>query len=143
MTSFLYRLWNGDQLLYVGISKSYLRRLTEHMETQPWAGLITKVTTEVYDTRELAAQAERLAVQTEKPLHNILLQKKETPQESAQRQWAAMVPEDRQKSLDIIRKLVGVRFDEESERERHLMGVASRMLLLTSANDAAITLAPP
>ena len=143
MTSFLYRLWNGDQLLYVGISKSYLRRLTEHMETQPWAGLITKVTTEVYDTRKLAAQAERLAVQTEKPLHNILLQKKETPQESAQRQWAAMVPEDRQKTMEILRKIACVRFDEDTDYTDNIMGRVSRLLLLTNAGDSTITWTPP
>ena len=143
MTSFLYRLWNGDQLLYIGISKSYLKRLTEHMDTQPWAGSITKVTTEVYDTRKLAAQAERLAVQTEKPLHNIFLQKKETPQESAQRQWAAMVPEDRQKTMDILRKIACVRFDKDTDKTDNIMGRVSRLLLLTNAGDNTITWTPP
>ena len=143
MTSFLYRLWNGDQLLYIGISKSYLKRLTEHMDTQPWAGSITKVTTEVYNTRKLAAQAERLAVQTEKPLHNILLQKKETPQESAQRQWAEMSPEDRQKTMDILRKIACVRLDENTDKTDNIMGRVSRLLLLTNAGDSTITWTPP
>ena len=139
----LYRIWSGDLLLYVGISKSFLKRFSEHMVDQPWADEITNVTCQVYSTREQAINAEKQAIEDEKPKYNKLLQKKEKPIVIAQRQWAAASVEDRQKSLDIIRKLVGVRFDEETQKGENLIGVASRMLLLTSANDAAITFAPP
>jgi predicted GIY-YIG superfamily endonuclease len=139
----LYRIWSGDLLLYVGISKSFLKRFSEHMVDQPWADEITNVSCDVYPTRKEAIEAEKKTIEDEKPKYNKLLQKKEKPVVIAQRQWAEATLEDRQKSLDIIRKLVGVRFDEETQKNENLIGLASRMLLLTSANDAAITFAPP
>lgn len=139
----LYRIWSGELLLYVGISKSFLKRFSEHMVDQPWADEVTNVSCDVYETREQAIEAEKEAIEDEKPKYNKLLQKKEKPTVIAQRHWAAASVEDRQKSLDIIRKLVGVRFDEETVKGESLIGTASRMLVLTKANDAAITFGPP
>lgn len=142
MNTYLYRLWAGNELLYVGISKSYLKRLGEHMEEQPWADEITNVTCEVYATRQQAIDAEKKAVENEYPKHNKYLQKKEKPLDTAQRQWAMASVEDRQKILDCIRNWTGIKFDESSLKEDKLMGAVSRMLILTNASDDSITFAP-
>jgi len=73
MKTALYRIWgNDDQLLYVGISKSALSRLGQHLTEKSWAADIVNVTIETYSTRELAAAAEVAAIKTEKPLHNVV-----------------------------------------------------------------------
>jgi predicted GIY-YIG superfamily endonuclease len=72
MKTALYRIWGNDgQLLYVGISKSALSRLGQHLTEKPWAADIVNVTIETFPTRELAAAAEVAAIQSEKPLHNV------------------------------------------------------------------------
>jgi hypothetical protein len=72
MKTALYRIWgNEGQLLYVGISKSALSRLGQHLAEKSWAADIVNVTIETYPTRELAAAAEIAAIKTEKPLHNV------------------------------------------------------------------------
>jgi predicted GIY-YIG superfamily endonuclease len=73
MTTYLYRLWDdADRLLYVGISKSAIHRLHEHLTEQPWADQIVKQTVERHATRQAALAAEKYAIQTEGPLHNIV-----------------------------------------------------------------------
>ena len=73
MKTALYRIWgNDDQLLYVGISKSALGRLGQHLTEKSWAADIANVTIETFATRELAAAAEVEAIKAEKPLHNVV-----------------------------------------------------------------------
>jgi len=73
MKTALYRIWgNQDQLLYVGISKSALGRLGQHLAEKTWADDITNVTIETFPTREQAAAAEVAAIKTEKPIHNVI-----------------------------------------------------------------------
>ena len=73
MKTALYRIWGiDDQLLYVGISKSALSRLGQHLTEKSWAADIVNVTIETYSTRELAAAAEIAAIKAEKPLHNVV-----------------------------------------------------------------------
>ena len=73
MRTALYRMWgNEGQLLYVGISKSALSRLGQHLTEKPWAADIVNVTIETYSTRELAAAAEVVAIKTEHPVHNVV-----------------------------------------------------------------------
>ena len=72
MKTALYRIWgNDDELLYVGISKSALGRLGQHLTEKSWAADIVNVTIETFSTREQAAVAEVAAIKTEKPLHNV------------------------------------------------------------------------
>ena len=72
MKTALYRMWGNDgQLLYVGISKSALGRLGQHLTEKSWAADIVNVTIETFPTREQAAAAEVAAIKTEKPLHNV------------------------------------------------------------------------
>lgn len=65
----LYRHYNGDTLLYVGISLSAIGRLQQHNQAS-WVKTITRVTIEQFPSRAEALKAELLAIATEQPLHN-------------------------------------------------------------------------
>jgi hypothetical protein len=68
----LYRHFDKEGvLLYVGISLSAVKRLSEHSKLSPWALDITSVTLEHLPTREEAIKAETKAIREEKPLYNI------------------------------------------------------------------------
>lgn len=72
MRTALYRHWNADgELLYVGISLKPFQRLDQHKNNSHWYGDIANVSVEYFDTRSLAEDAERVAINKEKPLHNI------------------------------------------------------------------------
>jgi hypothetical protein len=58
-------------LLYVGISLSPINRLAAHMDSSSWANRIARVDVEWHDTRELAIEAERVAIANESPKHNV------------------------------------------------------------------------
>jgi hypothetical protein len=63
----LYRHFDADgRLLYVGISKSALKRLSQH-KGRDWFTSISTVKIEAFPTREGAETAEKLAIQTENP----------------------------------------------------------------------------
>jgi predicted GIY-YIG superfamily endonuclease len=68
----LYRHFDSDgRLLYVGISLNVVARLSEHCKTSHWFGSITRIDVERFRSRQAALAAERKAIRTEKPLHNI------------------------------------------------------------------------
>jgi hypothetical protein len=67
----LYRLYDSsDALLYVGISKSAITRLHEHLALQPWSAQIVKQTIERFPSRDAAAAAEIRAIRDEMPRYN-------------------------------------------------------------------------
>jgi predicted GIY-YIG superfamily endonuclease len=72
MTTYLYRLWHDDNLLYVGITLNPTSRLNDHRVTKKWWGHVTSVTLEMYLERSEAEKAEEVAIQTELPEHNEL-----------------------------------------------------------------------
>lgn len=73
MTEHLYRHFDKDGvLLYVGVSNSALRRLGQHEAHAHWFDSIASVTIQNYETREAVLEAERVAITTEKPLHNVM-----------------------------------------------------------------------
>ena len=73
----LYRHFNADGvLLYVGISLSALYRLSQHADHSEWYNEISKVEMEHFCDRPSAMVAERKAVISEGPLHNIHHKKK-------------------------------------------------------------------
>lgn len=73
----LYRHFDAsNRLLYVGISLSAVSRLKQHTMDKEWAGDIVTVTVEQYETRQEALDAERSAIIAEKPLWNIIHNKK-------------------------------------------------------------------
>jgi hypothetical protein len=68
----LYRHFDADgRLLYVGVSLSAIGRLAEHKQGAEWFWLIARVEVTAYANRRTVLKAERIAIQREKPLHNI------------------------------------------------------------------------
>jgi hypothetical protein len=68
----LYRHFSSDgRLLYVGVSLDAVRRLVRHREKSHWFNQIATVTIERYPSRAAALQAERLAIEDEKPIYNV------------------------------------------------------------------------
>lgn len=71
-TCYLYRLFDADDaLLYIGISRSALGRLGEHLGEKTWAGEVVRTTIHPFGSRDEAAAAERAAIQSERPRYNI------------------------------------------------------------------------
>ena len=72
-TTYLYRLLDNEaRLLYIGITNAPIHRLFEHLEEKPWAPQIAWQNVKRFDTREEAEAAERQAIQSERPLYNIV-----------------------------------------------------------------------
>lgn len=68
----LYRAFDSEGvLLYVGIAVDWGRRWSQHRERSHWYGQVTRVELEQHSTRSGAREAERQAVEDEKPIHNI------------------------------------------------------------------------
>lgn len=69
----LYRWFDaGDQLLYVGVTDHLPGRSKEHAESQPWWEQTARQDVEFYGSRREALAAEKLAIQTEAPVHNVV-----------------------------------------------------------------------
>lgn len=67
----LYRWWDAaDTLLYVGITNHIGRRTNQHGDEKPWMRDAVRSTVQWYPSREDAAKAEIIAINTEGPLHN-------------------------------------------------------------------------
>ena len=68
----LYRAYDKeDKLLYVGFSVSMLNRVLRHKNSSSWFRDAAKITMEQFETKELVLAAERAAIKTEAPMHNI------------------------------------------------------------------------
>lgn len=63
----VYRLWAGDDLLYVGLTNNIYVRTAHHSRLQPWFPAVTHVSIEYFDTREEARAAELRAIVQESP----------------------------------------------------------------------------
>lgn len=69
----LYRYFDAEhRLLYVGISFSALNRAIQHKSSAKWWSEQRTMTRETHPTRSAAEEAERRAIATEKPIHNIV-----------------------------------------------------------------------
>lgn len=78
----LYRHFDASgALLYVGVSLSAVTRLAQHRSGSPWYDSIARVEVEQFDSRQLALEAERKAIASERPRHNIRL----VPREASER----------------------------------------------------------
>lgn len=67
----LYRHYDvNNQLLYVGISVSYLDRFENHKNTSEWAFESVRMDTQWFDSREEALAAEQYAIKNEHPKFN-------------------------------------------------------------------------
>ena len=68
----LYRHFDCDgKLLYIGIAKDVSKRTVQHKTSTWWAEKIVKTTIAAFPTKALALKEEKIAIEKEKPLHNI------------------------------------------------------------------------
>lgn len=67
---YLYRIYSGEVLLYVGVSVDPEGRMVKH-RLKPWWPQVTTIKVQRRDSREDALLAERQAISTEAPIHNI------------------------------------------------------------------------
>jgi predicted GIY-YIG superfamily endonuclease len=75
----LYRHFDADgALLYVGISLDALRRIQQHGSQSAWFPYVQRVEIAWFDSRNEALKAERMAVESENPRHNILLRPRQS-----------------------------------------------------------------
>lgn len=69
----LYRLSStSGVLLYVGITDRGPKRWVEHARSKTWFGQVARFEIERFDSREDAAEAERLAIELGRPLYNVV-----------------------------------------------------------------------
>jgi len=72
ITTYLYRYFDKEnRLLYVGISKNVVVRLTQHEQHSHWFDLISQITITKFPNRKDAELAEQIAIIEERPLFNI------------------------------------------------------------------------
>jgi predicted GIY-YIG superfamily endonuclease len=72
MSQALYRFFDADdELLYIGITSHLPGRVSEHEGEKPWWTDVERVSVEHFATREEVIEAEREAIRTEGPKHNI------------------------------------------------------------------------
>ena len=69
-THYLYRVYSGEKLLYVGVSIDPQARMEKH-RLKPWWRNVTDVKVVRCESREAALSAERAAIIAENPTHNI------------------------------------------------------------------------
>lgn len=84
----LYRFYNASgDLLYVGITNNPPRRLGEHRDAKAWWQEVARIDMEQHPDRLALHTAERRAIETERPRHNIQLnsRSRSTFQELAER----------------------------------------------------------
>jgi|GEM_PF-5834944 len=69
----LYRHFDSEgTLLYVGVSLSVLTRLVQHKSSSSWYASVTQITIENYESREDAELAEKHAIESERPIWNVV-----------------------------------------------------------------------
>lgn len=67
----VYRLYQGDRLLYVGQTRDLVSRLRVHEKDKWWYPLVTHISTQVYPDRDTAYAAEQQAIRDEHPEFNV------------------------------------------------------------------------
>lgn len=72
----VYRYFSNETLLYIGASESIDARLARHKHHKKWFDTVTKITIESFHSVRAALDAEKAAIVNEKPLHNIMYNKK-------------------------------------------------------------------
>lgn len=68
----LYRFFDSEEtLLYVGLTVNPGRRMERHRNTKDWWSTVAHVAMEQHPSIEALRAAERAAIETERPLHNV------------------------------------------------------------------------
>lgn len=68
----LYRVYSEKDLLYVGQSNDWPRRMGEHKRSSSWLDQATQITITRYESKAELNYAEKLAIRSEGPLFNIV-----------------------------------------------------------------------
>lgn len=80
----VYRMYDAtDRLLYVGCSVGMARRLAVHQMQTRWFPDVTRMTLVHFTNEDDALAAERMAIETEAPLHNVHFNRKRRPLRTA------------------------------------------------------------
>jgi predicted GIY-YIG superfamily endonuclease len=112
----LYRHFDkSGALLYVGISLSAIQRLGQHKDNAHWFCQITRVEIENYPTRAEARDAEKKAISSENPLHNLY-------RPTVKEQKAAY----QESKDDIIKRIVQFNPTYSPEEVAHILGMQTR-----------------
>jgi predicted GIY-YIG superfamily endonuclease len=68
----LYRFFDGDSLVYVGITSNPVQRFAQHAADKSWWPQVTRRTIEWYETRRAAEMAEQAAIKLKNPIYNVV-----------------------------------------------------------------------
>lgn len=80
-THALYRFYDATgQLLYVGITADPGSRWRSHARNKPWWHHVAHITLETHPTRAAVLDAECAAIRRERPLHNVVHNRRDEPQ---------------------------------------------------------------
>ena len=96
----LYRFYDAnDVLLYVGISMTPWERFRQHRQEKSWWDDIVTIRKEEHDSRPAVMEAEKCAIEAEKPLYNIQHNRKsfvdwDGKTRKGKGKWRASTPED-------------------------------------------------
>lgn len=72
----LYRHFDHEgRLLYIGVSMTVTGRTAQHETYAPWFQQIDHIKLEWFGSRSSAMRAEKYAIKSEKPLHNVIFNK--------------------------------------------------------------------
>lgn len=74
-------------LLYVGITGDLYGRFKQHERATPWWDEVRTCQIEFFSSRRALETAERVAIKTEGPLHNIAIPRKRRTLTSDEREW--------------------------------------------------------
>ena len=90
----LYRFWQNESILYIGISQSFLSRMDSHKGTKDWFKYVTHITLEHFPTRRAVEAAEKSAIKSEKPIFNVVHNKEARKAKSRIQSLTSKLPED-------------------------------------------------
>jgi hypothetical protein len=133
----LYRFWRRKELLYVGVSSEAYKRARQHAHSAKWWLDADRVTFEKFADRNAVLAAEKKAIQTEKPKHNVIYNKGKhvTPiaqQLNSQRLMALRILSDMtQKEIQNLQ-------DELAAAKRTILQQAELLLVKHNQLDALI-----
>lgn len=123
----LYRHYNTTGiLLYVGISLSAIRRLSQHSNRSRWFNQIAMIKIEKFESRDEAQFAEKQAIENEGPLFNIkMVPKKPELPEKVRAREPVLIETDRLLTFREVHEMIG-----SSCKTAHIaLGLAKRGMI--------------
>jgi hypothetical protein len=129
----LYRLFDQDgELLYVGISGRWVRRLASHAARQGWWDDVASVTRQPFPSRSEALEAEAAAIRQERSRYNVQGQPlPASPVQTSGGCWMPVLPSARPGEPPYVLWIEGLTSREEAAR------FAAEQLGIRSREDAA------